>query len=459
MAKLTRVPQKVFGSTGGVGEFGAFGSDALGIPTTTKNLETIQSLAPYNQGLFAATNNANEPPRIQDINGLYLLFSSQLAYMFQNGVPEWHAGQDYYAVISYCQKGGVIYRSVTGTDGSPNVNNDPATDDGTNWESGEASFRSLKFDLDRKGFTGYALYTDAYLPSKLRIAERGFIGKVEVSTVAQTPVAFSAARSSANPSAAEYNPIIPLHDANHDITTAEVPQAVIDVLNSNKVVVKDGSGVNVSSFSGTLASGVVTLANNTENNNFLDVLQEAGLVNRWYGTGEIGLWAAAGALYTGARQYSITIAGSNYAVSAVDRISRTITLATYPADGAVTIEMYPHRIGGYTDRSRLRRVSGEAMVAGGDISSEVAIGLARMHRVLSHGHRNTGHSGAGGAGNYKTFWASGEAQGADDTSIGQPIAAPTTSLVTGKTNDVRSFGVGVYLHVGTLLATTWTSVA
>ena len=126
-----------------------------GRPQRRKEPSHYQSLAPYDQGLFAATNNANEPPRNTGYNALYLLFSSQLAYYFQNGLPEWDAATSYYAVVSYCQKGGVVYRSVT----NDNVNHDPATDDGTYWEAGEESLRSLKVRPRPAGFTGYALYT------------------------------------------------------------------------------------------------------------------------------------------------------------------------------------------------------------------------------------------------------------------------------------------------------------
>ena len=42
MAKLPRVPQKIFGATGGTGEFGKFGSDAVGAASTTKDLALIQ---------------------------------------------------------------------------------------------------------------------------------------------------------------------------------------------------------------------------------------------------------------------------------------------------------------------------------------------------------------------------------------------------------------------------------
>lgn len=134
MAKIARALQKLFGSTGATTEFGVFGSDSEGSAATTKDPALIQSLATYLRGLYGSTANATQPPRIQDLNALYYLFSRQIAYGFQAGVPEWIATENYYANASVVLgSNGKIYISKTGTDGSPNINNNPTTDTGTNW--------------------------------------------------------------------------------------------------------------------------------------------------------------------------------------------------------------------------------------------------------------------------------------------------------------------------------------
>lgn len=449
MAQLSRANQLVFGSTGGTTEFGKIGSDAAGTPETTKDLEAIQSLSQYLAGLYGITASAAEPPRIEDINALYYLMTSQLRYLFQNGVPEWHEDAEYFATVSYCQRGGVVYRSVT----NDNVGNDPATDDGTNWEAGDASLRQLKFDLDRLGFTGYALYTDKYLADKLRIARRASIGQIIPSIRELTPTAFPDAQSTAHSSYPEYLPLIPVHDANHDVSTTQVPQWVIDKFLAEKV-----SLAGVTSWTATLSGGVLTFGAGTANDIFLDFMQEQGMVNRWYATGEIGLWAASGSLFTGPRQQSLTIAGVHYAIASENRSSRTITLATYPANGTVSVEFHPHAIGGSTTSFRLRRISGEALVAAGDISGEIGIGAARMHRILSHWHDAMGAS---------TYPGGGSGQGVigvpsilqTEYYIREPKESVLVSLKQGKTNDPRTAGMAVYVNVGVLLATSWTSAA
>ena len=127
MGKLAKVDQKIFGSSGGTTEFGQFGSDAAGAALTTKDLATIQALSQYLEGWYSATASASEPPRIEDMNSLFLMITTQLRYIFQTGIVEWDTNQDYY-IGSQVQVAGVRYVSNTGTDGSPNQGNNPTTD-------------------------------------------------------------------------------------------------------------------------------------------------------------------------------------------------------------------------------------------------------------------------------------------------------------------------------------------
>ena len=129
MSKLSRIRQKIFGSTASTSEMGKIGSDNAGSPTTTKDLTLIQSLAQYDSGLFSLTSSAGQPPRIQDINALYYLITSQIAYLMQNGISEWDPDTEYFAGISFTTVNGVMYQSLTGTNVSPN---DPALNSFTN---------------------------------------------------------------------------------------------------------------------------------------------------------------------------------------------------------------------------------------------------------------------------------------------------------------------------------------
>jgi hypothetical protein len=152
MAKLDRTLQKIFGEDGPSTEFGQIGSDNIGSPTTTKDLDTIQSLQAFADGLYTLTNNAIEPPRIQDFNSLHFLTTSQIKYIFQSGVPEWISTENYYANVSIVQVSGDIYLSLTGVDPTPNVGNDP-TSSPSDWRKVLSSDGSLDPTLNLSDLT------------------------------------------------------------------------------------------------------------------------------------------------------------------------------------------------------------------------------------------------------------------------------------------------------------------
>jgi hypothetical protein len=117
MARLSRVTQNIFGSTAGFDQIAQFGSLAAGTPTFTTNLATIQSLSNYLVGWFNAVVGGNSPA-IEDMNALFYLITSQLAYILQAGIPEWDAGTTYYTG-DIVQSGGTTYVSLSNT----NLNN------------------------------------------------------------------------------------------------------------------------------------------------------------------------------------------------------------------------------------------------------------------------------------------------------------------------------------------------
>jgi hypothetical protein len=117
MSKITRITQLIFGSTAGANQMGVFGSLAAGTPTFATNVGTgsngVQNLGNYLSGWFAAILGANSPS-IQDMNGLFWLVTYQLAYMMQEGVPEWDSATTYYTG-SLVSSGGALYISKVDT--------------------------------------------------------------------------------------------------------------------------------------------------------------------------------------------------------------------------------------------------------------------------------------------------------------------------------------------------------
>ena len=128
MAQLTRALQKIFGLTGGSGEFGKIGSKADGSPSTTKDLELMQSLSRYLLGMNSIVSDQGTSvlPYLEDINSLFFLTTSQIAYLMQAGVPEWNDATEYYQEVSIAVDEGMVWKDIFGSGGSPNLNFQPS---------------------------------------------------------------------------------------------------------------------------------------------------------------------------------------------------------------------------------------------------------------------------------------------------------------------------------------------
>ena len=85
MAKIARVAQKQFGSTGSGGDFGKFGSKFAGSAVYTQDPATIQALSNFTDG-WASAVVSGSVPELEDMNSLFLLIFYQLAYLFQAGI-------------------------------------------------------------------------------------------------------------------------------------------------------------------------------------------------------------------------------------------------------------------------------------------------------------------------------------------------------------------------------------
>lgn len=178
MSLLPRALQKIFGSTGGSGEFGQIGSKAAGSPATTKDLELMQDLTEYLQGLNAIVSDQGTSvlPYLEDINSLFFLTTSQLAYLMQSGIPEWNAETEYYQNVSYVVESGVIYKDIYGT--PPNLNFQPSTNQ-DKWEE-IISLKAVEFETSkdlvcdfissnqaRSSFSRMSLLDSNYVPKYL----------------------------------------------------------------------------------------------------------------------------------------------------------------------------------------------------------------------------------------------------------------------------------------------------
>ena len=120
MAKITRALQKIFGQDATVNQRGKIGSLSAGSPEYTTDVEEMQSLTQYLNGLYDVVDG-DFSPSMQDINALYYLITYQIAYLMQQGIAEWNSETPYFdgSLVNY---GGKIYVSK---DVISNVGNEP----------------------------------------------------------------------------------------------------------------------------------------------------------------------------------------------------------------------------------------------------------------------------------------------------------------------------------------------
>lgn len=129
MARLTRVQQLIFAaSAANNGVFGSAQANA-GPGTISNDLATIMGLAAWSQGWLDAILGSSKFPTVEEMQGIQYVMTSQLAYLFQQGIPEYDGNTTYY-IKSMCIEPGTykIYGSLT------NANQGNALSDVVNWQ-------------------------------------------------------------------------------------------------------------------------------------------------------------------------------------------------------------------------------------------------------------------------------------------------------------------------------------
>ena len=93
MAKILRKTQKIFAEDAPTSQLTTFGTAKAATPNNSRDLDDIQN-ANYSDG-WAAAVEADMAPFEEDTNGLFYAITKQLAYIFQEGIPEYDSGTEY----------------------------------------------------------------------------------------------------------------------------------------------------------------------------------------------------------------------------------------------------------------------------------------------------------------------------------------------------------------------------
>lgn len=293
---------------------------------------------------------------------------------------------------------------------------------------------------------------DQHQLEKSIIALSRQVGELILTDVKLTPKGYAGATGE------DYCPVIPRHDADHDIDDTVVPQSIIDKLNNVKWNL---SGVE--DFNCTVSGTSIIVESSSIGNALVAALVHQGMVNRWYNSGESQDYENDGALYSGSRAFCLTIASVNYEITNVNAISNTITVSEEPGDGSKVFSIYPHRIGGQQKKARFRRISGEVLTSSGDISNQILIAGHLMDCLQNHRHTPiaisyTAQRLAGDSSSTEHNWVTWLPNTSYTLfSTGGAESYNAGPIRTGKNTNPRAYGVNVYTHLRYLLSTNWTS--
>ena len=132
MARLARVTQIIFGSGGNTptGGFGAPAAGNLATEVATSNtIANIMAGASWIGGWLGAVLGGSKFPVLEDMNSIDYVHSTQIAYILQQGIPEYDAITTYYTNnIVVNPNTYQVYGSVT------NSNAGNALSDSVNWK-------------------------------------------------------------------------------------------------------------------------------------------------------------------------------------------------------------------------------------------------------------------------------------------------------------------------------------
>ena len=127
MANLTRTFQKIFARL--ASNNGQFGSLQTGAKVESNDPEVIQALPAYENGWDDAVLSGDELPSLEEMQGLQYKTDTQLAYLLNQGPPEWDPQTEYFIGNQQREIGGSkIYQSITDN----NIGN--ALTDVANWK-------------------------------------------------------------------------------------------------------------------------------------------------------------------------------------------------------------------------------------------------------------------------------------------------------------------------------------
>jgi len=112
MARIPRKAQKIFAAD--AANNGVFGSAADNTKVLSDDLDVIQSKAAYELGWLEAVLGIKKFPALEEFQALHYMTTTQISYLFQEGIPEYNAATTYYQKSIVRETGTYqLYGSIT----------------------------------------------------------------------------------------------------------------------------------------------------------------------------------------------------------------------------------------------------------------------------------------------------------------------------------------------------------
>lgn len=166
MAKITRQQQKIFAGNSN-NQVTAFGTAKDAQPVYATSAGEVQTTS-FSQGWIPALTN-DLAPFLEDSNGLWYMITSQVAYLLQEGIPEYDTNTEYFkgSLVKYTNSDGdvTIYKSTV--DGNKGVN--PTNANNNNWAIYLQDNNLAKYEiaLPQPSLTGKLLKNEVYLEGQI----------------------------------------------------------------------------------------------------------------------------------------------------------------------------------------------------------------------------------------------------------------------------------------------------
>jgi len=143
----------------------------------------------------------NDNPTREDFNAMGYTLGALTAYLYEMGISEWNASQNYRANSRVTGSDGKIYKSLTGTTGTPNVNHNP-TSDAINWELEFKNFVDLINNQTIAGiktFSSFPITPSSTPIADYQVANKKYVdNSIAIKTIATGTATFTATTNNIN---------------------------------------------------------------------------------------------------------------------------------------------------------------------------------------------------------------------------------------------------------------------